>query len=202
MQMPSVINRSTIKLAVALAVPGLITWLFIYAQQMANQEVKEYKVEQKNDPSADRVTLDNYVLKEVDDQNKVRWQLVSKKGSMDPTTQEVTLDEVKVRYYKGDDVSMTLDAPAGIANEGTRYIRLNGTKNRKVIAEGEGGKAKLTANVVELTKKNQFKATGGVNIEWPKVAKVSGDEAEGDINITNLSNFKISGNTHALIGMH
>lgn len=158
MQLSSVINRSTIKLLVALAVPAGITWLFMYAQQMANQEVKEYKVEQSKDPTADRVTLVNYQLKEVDDQNKMRWQLVSKEGSMDPTTQEVTLKEVKVRYFKGDDVEMTLDAPAGIANEGTRYIRLNGNKNRKVIAEGEGGKAKLTANVVELTKKKSVQS--------------------------------------------
>ena len=171
MQLPSVINRSTIKIIVALAVPTVIAWLFIYSQQMASEQVREFKVEQSKDPSADRITLDNYELKEVDDQNRIRWQLVSKKGSMDPSTQEVTLQEVKVRYYKGDDIEMTLDAPSGLANEGTRYIRLNGDKQRKVIAEGEGGKAQLTANIVELTKKNQFKATGGVNIVWPKVAQ-------------------------------
>jgi hypothetical protein len=69
-----------------------------------------------------------------------------------------------------------------------------------VEAEGEEGKVKLTAKKIELNKKNQFQATGGVNIIWPGVAKVIGNLAEGVLSSGNLDNVKVIGNTHALIG--
>jgi hypothetical protein len=48
--------------------------------------------------------------------------------------------------------------------------------------------------------KNQFLASGGVNIIWPGVAKVTGNEATGSLKSTDLKNLTIKGNTHAAIG--
>ena len=52
---------------------------------------------------------------------------------------------------------------------------------------------------LELTKKNGFKATGGVNIVWSGVAKVTGDYATGVFGKKELEDLKIIGNTHAII---
>jgi hypothetical protein len=196
-----VINRSVVKLVVALSIPLGMTWLFIYAQQLANTEVKDFKKIQAVNPTADRVTISNYEMKEVDDKNDLRWQLVAKSGSLDPTTQNVALKDVKVKYFKDGQISMFLQAPLGEANESTRFVKLTGIEGQKVIAEGDGGKNKLIASAIELTKKNQFKATGGVNIEVIGVAKVTGDMAEGSMNISKMSGFRVVGNTHAIVGI-
>jgi hypothetical protein len=51
---------------------------------------------------------------------------------------------------------------------------------------------------LELEKKNQFKATGGVNIAMG-VAKVTGNYATGRFGKKDLEDLKIIGNTHAII---
>jgi len=51
---------------------------------------------------------------------------------------------------------------------------------------------------LELEKKNQFKATGGVNIAMG-VAKVTGNYATGRFGKKELEDLKIIGNTHAII---
>jgi hypothetical protein len=66
------------------------------------------------------------------------------------------------------------------------------------MAEGEKGKGTLIAEVVELDKKNQFTASGGVNIV-SEVAKVTGKTATGVISKNGMSDFKIIGGTHASI---
>lgn len=197
----AIFNKGTIKLLVALAIPAAITWVFLYAQQEANREVEEYKQEQKDNPTTERVTVNNYELKEVDDANRIRWQLVAAEGILDQNSQQVMLKDVKVEYYDPTtrELKMRLIAPAGEAHESNRYVKLSGGPGGKVIAEGQGGKARLESKTVELTKKNRFTATGGVNIILPEVAKVQGDRAEGTFDSADLSNFKIVGNTHAEI---
>jgi len=195
----AIFSKGTIKLIVALGIPVGIAWLFVYSQQQANVEVTKYKQEQKEHPTAERITVNNYSIKEVDDANRIRWQLVARKGIVGQSNQEVELQEVKVEYFDGPVLKARLIAPAGMAQESTRYVKLQGSPREKVIAEGQEGKAKLEAPLVELTKKNQFRASGGVTIEWPGVAKVTGSSASGTIDLADMRHFKIVGNTHAEI---
>ncbi len=197
-----IFNRSNIKLVAALAIPVGITWLFIYSQKEADVEVAKYKHDQAINPNTERVTINNYTLKEVDGTNQVRWQLMAKHGVIQPTGHDVELDSVVVEYYDGAKLKMRLSAPQGLAQEATKYIKLSGQGGTKVLAIGEDGKAKLEAAVVELKEKNKFLATGGVTIEWPQVAKVTGNYANGTINLSDLKDFKIVGNTHAVISVH
>lgn len=196
-----VFSKAALKLVVALAIPAGITYFWFYSQKQANLEVENYKQEQKDNPTQERVTVDNYELKEIDDSNHLRWQLVAEKGIMQPASKNVELDSVKIEYFDKDKkLKMRLIAPVGTANEGNRYVKLDSKDGKHVIAEGQEGKARLETEKLELTKKNQFVATGGVNIIWPGVAKVTGNSATGSLEKTDLKNLKIVGNTHALIG--
>jgi hypothetical protein len=194
----AIFSRGTLKLLIALAIPAGIAWVFIYAQQQANIEVDKYKDDIKSNPSNDRVTVTNYELKEVDDANQIRWQLVAKKGIIEPGNQAVALEDVKVEYFDGKTMKMRLISPRGEANEAAHYVRLTGDGQRKVTAQGQEGKGSLEARTVELTKKNQFTASGGVNIS-SEVAKVTGNSATGTIDKGGIKDFKIVGNTHAEI---
>lgn len=195
----TIFNRGTLKLVLALTIPILIVWAFIYSQHQANEEVKKFKAEQKTNPTANQITVSNYELKEVDDSNHIRWQLLAAEGVADQSNQGVMLKDVKVEYFDGPTVKMRLRAPQGLAHEANRYVKLSGCAADPVLAEGEAGKSRLGAQVVELTKKNQFAASGGVTIVWPEVAKVTGLSASGTIDGSDLRNLKIVGNTHAEI---
>ncbi len=198
----AIFNRGNLKLLVALAIPGLIGWAFVYSQKAADIEVAAVRKAQKENPITDRVVLDNYSLKEVTDSNQIRWQLVAKQGTVQPSGHEVMLKDVTVEYFDGDKLKMRLNSPVGEAVESTKYVKLESANGRRVVAEGEEGKARLEAEKVELKEKNKFLATGGVTIVWPEVAKVTGNYATGTIDVNNLNNFKIVGNTHAVITVH
>jgi lipopolysaccharide-assembly LptC-related protein len=184
---------------VALSIPVGIALLFWWAQKTADQQIAETQTTLSKTESKDVITLDDYRLKEVDDSNRIRWQLVAKKGIVDQGTQIVTLRDVQVEYYDGDKIKMRLVSPVGEANQQTKYVKLSGEKGRRVEAEGEDGKAKMLAATVELKEKNKFLASGGVNIVWPQVAKVTGNSATGTVDLADFKHFKIMGNTHALI---
>jgi hypothetical protein len=197
-----IFNLAIWKVVFALAIPIGIAAFWLYSQHEANVEVEDYKKAQKADPNTDRITVTHYELKEVDDENKVRWQLTAKDGVFEPVHKDVALNQVTMEYFDGDKCSLRLSAPKGSANETTRYVELDATPEQKVFAAGEGDKAQLIAQKVELTKKNQFLATGDVNILWPGVAKVTGDSAAGSLaKGAAFDHMKITGNTHALIGL-
>jgi len=194
-------NRGALKLFAALAIPASIAWFFYYANDQANIEVAKFKEEQKDKKIVDRVEIKNYGLKEVDDSNQIRWQLVAKTGSVDPNGHDVSLEDVKVEYF--DKVTralkMRLTAPIGKANQQTRAVKLFGNDNTYVVAEG-GNQSRFQCKQVELIKKNQFLASGGVIIDWPGVAKVSGNSASGSTDLgAGPKDFKVMGNTHAQI---
>jgi hypothetical protein len=192
------------KFLLALSIPGAMVGFFFYAQNQADTQVKEFEKNQKEHPDTDKMSVDNYQLKEVGDDNLVRWCLVAKQGTLMPVTKDAFLQNVKVDYFEDKKVKLTLSAPLGIANEVTHRIELHADPNAKasrVMCIGEDGKAKLDAAKVELKQKNTFVASGGVNIVWPGVAKVSGNQATGSLaKGADLKNIKIVGNTHALIG--
>ena len=96
---------------------------------------------------------------------------------------------------------MKLTAPVGLANELSRMIVLKGDNGKKVVAEGTDKSARMETQRLELTKKNQFIATGGVNIVWPGVAKVKGDKAEGTMANATIDHFFIRGNTRSIVDM-
>ena len=190
-----------VQAALALSIPIGIYTFFTYSQKQADVQIDEYQKMQKEHPNTDKIIIGNYELKEVDDSNEIRWQLTARQGIMEPVSKDVELDKVQISYFDGKKLKMRLSAPSGVANEVTHIVKLDSTDKQRVVAEGEDGKAKLDARKVELNKKNQFIATGGVNIEWPGVAKVTGNEARGSLEKSaELKNFKIVGNTHALIG--
>jgi len=195
-----ILNRNSLKFVAALAVPFLLYSFWHYANETANTMVHDTGKEIRNNPNQDKMTVENYSLKEVDDKDQLRWQLAARTGVVDPVTKDVALTTVHIDTFDGNKMKMRMTAPVGIANENTKLTKLKSSKTQKVECEGEDGKAKLVAYQVELKNKNQFLATGGVNIVWPGVAKVSGNEAEGSLKSTDLKNFKIVGNTHAWIG--
>lgn len=193
--------KAIIKWVVALAIPGGLIAGFIYSQQQAEKEVLEYQKFQKAHPAETKITVDNYQLKEVDGKNQTKWQLVAKKGTMEPNTRDVVLTDVKVQYFDGKKLKMSLSAPTGIANEQSKVIMLDAADGKMVEARGEDGGAAMRAPKVELKNKSQFVATGGVTIVYPGVAKVTGNMVTGSLDgSAQLKNFKIIGRTHALIG--
>lgn len=193
--------RNFLKVVGALSIPAGIGWFFWYSQEQANIEVENYKKEQKSAPTTDTVVVNNYQLKEVDDLNHIRWQLVSEKGRLAPNNKDVVLDKVKVEYFDGPNVKMRIYAPKGEANQETRFVKLMSQDKERVRCEGDGGKSKFESDQVELTKKNQFLATGGVIIEWSEVAKVTGRSATGTIDKGGIKNVIVRGGTHAIINM-
>lgn len=195
-----IFNPKVYRFIAALAIPLLLFSFWRYANEKATTMVGQTKADLKTRTNQDKITVEDYTLKEVNDSNEMKWLLVAKSGVVDPVTKDVNLSTVHVDYYDGQTLKMRLTAPTGIANENTKMTKLLSSKNQKVECDGEGGKAKLLAYQVELKNKNQFLATGGVNIVWPGVAKVSGNVAEGSLKSTDLKNFKIVGNTHAWIG--
>jgi len=184
----------------AISIPAAIMAFWFYAMNEANKQVKEFNAAQKVRPNTDETVIQNYELKEVDDANQVRWLLAAERGVLEPISHDVNLTHVHVDYMDGKVLKMRVSAPIGHTNENTRLVNLSSSGNKLVEAEGEEGKVKLTAKKIELNKKNQFQATGGVNIIWPGVAKVIGNLAEGVLSSGNLDNVKVIGNTHALIG--
>jgi lipopolysaccharide export system protein LptC len=199
-----VFNRNFAKVIFALAIPASIGYFFWYSQQQANIEVEKYKQEQKNNPTSDSLVIQNYGMKEVDDGNHLRWELTAESGQMMPDGKNVRLDGVVVQYFDPTTkaMKMRLKAPVGLANQETKFVKLEGKDGKKVLAEGEAGKCKFVCDAVELSKKNQFTATGGVIIEWSGVAKVSGNSATGSTNMAaGPKDFKVVGNTHAEIAV-
>jgi hypothetical protein len=201
-----VLNRNIFKFLIAMAIPAAIGYVFWYSQEQANREVEAYKKEQKaRGPIKEEVTINNYAMKEIDDANRVRWQLVASTGKLKENGRDVEMTDVKVEYFDPvtKDLKMRLVAPYGTGDQQTKYVKLMSKDGQKVVAEGQGGKTKFTSTTVELIKKDQFLATGGVNIDWPGVAKVSGDSATGATNLSGgPKNFKVMGNTHAEIVTH
>ena len=196
-----IFSKNTLKFIAALSIPGLLIYFWYYSKEQARIEMESYQQEQKANPLQDRVSIDNYQLKEVDDSNQVRWQLVAKSGTMNSGTKDVNLEDVMVEYFDGKKLKMRLKAPVGLANESTRKVRLDADKDSRVVAEGEEGKGTMTATKVELTKKNQFEATGGVNIIMPGVAKVTGNQAVGEFGKGGIHNVKVIGNTHSILNI-
>ncbi|HEY9775984.1 MAG TPA: LPS export ABC transporter periplasmic protein LptC [Planktothrix sp.] len=194
-------RNSIIKLVVALSIPSGLAALFVYSQHQANVEVEEYNKFQKAHPAATNITVDNYELKEVDDSNQTRWQLVAQRGVMLRDSRDVQLEKVTMTYFDEGKVKMSLTAPTGLANETTKQVKLKADAKQRVKCTGEDGKAQLDADKVELKEKNKFEATGGVTILYPGVAKVSGATVIGSLEKSaDLKNFTITGGTHAVIG--
>lgn len=196
-----IFSKSTLKFIAALSIPACLIYFWYYSNEQARIEMESYQKEQKANPLQDKVTIENYQLKEVDDGNHVRWQLVADLGTMHAATKDVNLEKVKVEYFDGPKLKMRLRAPVGLANESTRKVRLDADKQARVIAEGEEGKGRMEASKVELTKKNQFEATGGVNIDMPGVAKVTGNHAQGEFGKGGIQKLRIIGNTHSVVTM-
>ena len=196
--MDTVLHRKETKVLLALAIPVGLAYFFYSANQKALEEIKKANINEAKNPTVSEITVDNYRIEEVDDSNKPNWLLTAKKGIKGDGDDEKLID-VDVKFFDGANVKMHLAAPYGIAHQTTHYVKLSSGNGMKVIAEGQDGKVKLETGTLELKEKNQFIATGGVNIEWPQIARVSGDQATGNINISDLKDFKISGNTHAEI---
>ncbi len=193
--------RAVLRWVIALAIPAVLVYFWTSAQKMADVEVQNFKDEKNKNPDATATTVTNYQLKEVDDSNQVKWHLTAKEGILQAVTKDVALSEVRVEYFDGKKLKMRFSAPAGLANESTRLVLLNSDDKTHVICEGEEGKSRLEASKVELNKNNQFRATGGVNILWPGVAKVTGDNASGTLDKgAQMENLKIVGKTHSFLG--
>ena len=197
----AIFSKGLLKFVLAMGILLGLTGLVYFAQTKAEKEMKDYNASQPNDPLADSMIVDNYELKEVNDDNELRWKLVAAQGVLDPGTKDVKLTDINVNYFKEGKLTMKLTAPVGLANELSRMIVLKGDNGKKVVAEGTDKSARMETQRLELTKKNQFIATGGVNIVWPGVAKVKGDKAEGTMANATIDHFFIRGNTRSIVDM-
>lgn len=186
------------KLVLALSILGVIVGLLYYAQWSATIEEQKFAAEKKANPTADRVSFTNYELKEVDDANKLRWLLTAKTGVLVPDTKDVALTEISMKFFDGEKIKMQVSAPVGLANQETRFVKLDSAKGVRVTAQGDGGKSSMNMETLELEKKNQFKASGGVNIAMG-VAKVTGNYATGRFGGSSFEDVKIKGNTHTIL---
>lgn len=195
--------KSTLKFVVAISIPVGLVWAFMSAQQNADRAVKETQDAIKNNPNVEGMVVKDYELKEIDDSNAVRWALTASEGKMAPNNKDVSLQKVNVKYYDGPNVKMSITAPSGNANADTKYVKMVSDKTQRVVAEGDAGKSRFEAQTVELTKKNQFLATGGVIIEWSEVAKVTGNSATGIVDKSGVKDVTVRGlpgqPTHAVI---
>lgn len=189
-----------LKLLLALAIPAVLIAGFFYSQRQAEIELKQHVEFEKEHPAVQQVTVDNYELKEIDGTGGQKWHLQAKQGTMEPTTKDVNLVDVQMKCFDGDKVKMSLSAPSGVANETTHLVKLSSATGKPVICQGADGGATMQAPKVELTKNNQFIASGGVTMIYPGVAKVTGSTVTGSLKNADLKNFKIVGRTHALIG--
>lgn len=187
------------KLVLALAIAGSIVGLLWYAQWQAKTLTEEHAKELKENPGTENTTLENYELKEVDADNHLRWILTAATGVVDSATRDVTLTKISVKYMDGPKIKMEVVAPMGKTNDKAQTVTLTATPQQKVIAKGEEGKSSLETQKLELNKKNQFTATGGVNIVMTGVAKVTGDRATGKFAKSELESLIIRGNTHSII---
>ncbi len=188
-----------LKMLLALGIPCGIVGSIYYAQIHADSEMKKFQESSKSTDPEDTITIDNYELKEVDDTNALKWILTAKKAILEPATRLVDLTEIEVKYYSGPNISLRLQAPIGKANEATKVVTLKANDKAKVIGIGEENKTRLETKDMELRKKNEFVCTGGVNIDWPGVAKVTGNTAQGTISSSKMQNMLIKGNTHSIL---
>jgi hypothetical protein len=197
-----IFSRGLIRFLAALGIPAGLIGFWFYASHQADVQLGEYQKEKKAHPQTDQTTVENYELKEVNDSNQVRWHLRAKHGVMTVDgSNDILLDHPEMKYFDGALLKMRIAAPRGIANETTHIVKLSGEGKDRVIAENVANKGRMIANNVQLNKRNQFIAKGGVNIDMPGVAKVTGNQAEGALEKdSSLKNFKIFGNTHAVIG--
>lgn len=194
--------KPALKLVLALSILFGLAGFIYYAYQKAENEMTEFNKNKDESSMSTTTTVDNYELKEVDDQNRMKWQLKAVRGVLEPSTRDVDLKGVEVNYFHEGKVSLKINAPVGKANEGTGKIHLTSTDTEKVLGIGVEKQTRIETKNMELTKKNQFIATGGVNIDWPGVAKVTGDKAEGTMSPTRfVEHLIIRGNTHAQMRM-
>jgi len=188
------------KLVLALGILGSIVGLLFYAQYESKVEQAQYEKDKAAHPMAEKITIDNYELKEIDDFNHMKWRLQAKSAVIEPVTKDVNLTMINVEYFDEGKVKMKVMAPQGVCNQVSHEVKLRGGSNINVVAMAEEGKSRLETKDLELTKKNQFIATGGVNINMSGVAKVTGDRATGVFGKSELQDVKITGNTRSIIG--
>src|SRR5271170_6543461 len=135
----SIIHRYW-KLVVALSIPVFVAWGFIHAQEEAKKLIDQYQRDQKADPTAENLYIKNYEMKEVDGQNHTRWHLKADGGkAIGDTNQQVALEGVTMDYLDQDTqaVKMRLMAPAGEANQMTKYVKLISQGKNRVEAKGQ-----------------------------------------------------------------
>ena len=192
--------RNTFKFVAALSIPvGLMSFYYHSKTQADRDWIETHKIIAAN-KTADQIRIENYELKEVDDNNQVRWELSAKSASTSDR-KKYEIKSIQVKYYDGANVKMFMSAPFGKVDEASRFVTLTSDKSHRVRGEGEGGKSVFEAQTVELDKNNKFFATGGVIIEWTDSAKVTGNEAHGKLDKSGLQEVKVCGHTHAVIAV-
>lgn len=192
--------KNTVKFLAAISIPVGLIWAFQAAKKGADEGYEQHIKTMNEHPTTEGTVTTDFQLKEVDDNNTLRWQLVAKKGST-LDNKKVDIEDVNVKYFDGPNVKMLISAPVGRVDSQTRFVNLTSAKGHRVRGEGDNGKSVFEAETIELDKKNQFFATGGVIIEWSEVAKVTGREARGKIDKGGFQNVKVMGNTHAVIAV-
>src|SRR5215813_7534260 len=118
------LNKGTLKLVAALSILiGLISLVY-YAHKQAEEEMRRFEAEQNEKNKDSSVTVDNYELTEISNENQLRWRLRAGSGVVEPHSKDVALKKVEVVFFKEGKDSMLLTAPTGKVNEISRMIIL------------------------------------------------------------------------------
>jgi hypothetical protein len=192
--------RNTIRFVAAVSIPVGLFAAYQLSKINADKDFDKTRKVIDSNQTANTVRVETYELKEVDDNNHVRWELLAKSAATTTgAKKKIDIRDIKVKYYDGPNVKMLVTAPVGKVDEETRFVTLTSDNGHRVRGEGDGGKSVFESSTVELDKNNKFFATGGVIIEWTDSARVTGNEARGKLDKSGLQEVKVCGHTHAVI---
>ncbi|MBZ0189602.1 MAG: LPS export ABC transporter periplasmic protein LptC [Candidatus Obscuribacterales bacterium] len=139
-----------LKLCLALGiVAGLVGSIYL-AKQSAEDQMKDFEKNKEQDGAmGSEITVKNYNLREVDGNNKLRWELNAASGVRNGKTADVDLTGIEVKYYNEGQVSFNLSAPVGKASELTHVIVLSSKDGKKVLGLGTEKQTRLETSEME-----------------------------------------------------
>ena len=105
--------------------PVVIAFIFLYSQHGGRCGNDQHNKEAAAHPTTKHIVEKDFELKEVDDNNHVKWRPLAESGEMSDDNKSANLTKVTVEYFDAADgktVKMRLVAPQGVADESTNTL--------------------------------------------------------------------------------
>ena len=165
----------------ALCVVGILYWA--YATRPVVEEVAK--------PVDNTMTYTNNTLKE-EVNGKLVWECYAETMSVDQTTQLVTMENIKGKFYREDGSSIEITADRGEYDQKAKRMILD----KGIHAKSTDDMTFDTDKVTWDGNKGVLLCEGNVKITKPNLS-ASGDKAESK---DAFQNFKLMGNAHIIKG--